>query len=715
MTHIMNTHPEILAKSNKNGNVSLFDHLRLVSLAAEQMSEAFQLDEELVRKGALIHDIGKASPEFQRRLNEAYSPDWEPFRHEIASIFFLPLFQENEWPALTEMIVAHHKSIIKDGRSLGLLDLDMRFEEGIAFENHYKYFQDWSKIALEILHSFGIKIFEISRDDAYNAYEWAIMYCRRLQNGWSRWRGILMAADHFASAINEQTKVKMDCLFKVPDLSFYNRPFWLYPLSEVQADNEKPHTLIAAPTGAGKTDFLLRRCKSRIFYTLPFQASINAMYARFCNDLKNTQADIRLLHASSEIILEGKSREDRALQGLVGSSIKVLTPHQLAGIVFGTRGYETLLLDLEGNDVILDEIHTYTEISQAIVLKLIEILKSLNCRIHVGTATMPSLLYERILELLNKKDVYEVRLNESLLETFNRHIIHKLNDWDSALPEIDKSLSEGQKVLLVVNRVKSAQDLYEAMVERFPDIPKMLIHGRFKRKDRAEKEKLLTNKFNNQNGPCLVVSTQVVEVSLDISFDLMVTDCAPLDSLIQRFGRINRKRTKDTIGKYKPIFVVAPPDSEKDALPYDLEIMKKSYAVLSDGELLPEKEIPNLLDQVYTEIHIEKIDLHAKFKNNQWCLKKLAHEPKSALFELLDIDSVVCILQSDMEIYKESVSSERMKMEIPVNFRTVRYLNLPQLEVGHRPFIVPDDVYSEEMGLMIHKLKKKKDNDDNFI
>ena len=328
---------------------------------------------------------------------------------------------------------------------------------------------------------------------------------------------------------------------------------------------------------------------------------------------------------------------------------------------------------------------------------------------------MPSLLYERILKLLEENDVYEVQLEENILETFNRHVIHKLKDWNDALPKIKKALSKKQKVLLVVNRVKSAQDLFLSMADQFPDIPKMLIHSRFKRNDRAEMELQLTDNFDKQAGPCLVVSTQVVEVSLDISFDLMVTDCAPLDGLIQRFGRINRKRTKDTIGKFKPVYVIAPPDSKKDALPYDLEILKKSYAVLPKGEILPEKEITNLLDQVYKEIHIEKIESHSIYKNQTWWLKYLAHQPKSALFELIDIDSAVCILHGEEKEYRGATSSERIKMEIPVNFRSVIYLKLPQLDVGHRPFIVPGAIYSKTEGLMIHNLKKLHDNDDNFI
>ena len=61
-------------------------------------------------------------------------------------------------------------------------------------------------------------------------------------------------------------------------------------------------------------------------------------------------------------------------------------------------------MDLRGCDVILDEIHTYSDVMQSIVLRIIEILVALDCRVHVGTATMPTVLYEKILELLGGND-----------------------------------------------------------------------------------------------------------------------------------------------------------------------------------------------------------------------------------------------------------------------------------------------------------------------
>lgn len=82
----------------------------------------------------------------------------------------------------------------------------------------------------------------------------------------------------------------------------------------------------------GKTDFLLRRCKGRVFYTLPFQASINSMWERIKSVVPNK--DIRLLHATSKFATKDKVNE-QILQPLAGSAIKILTPHQLAAVIFG--------------------------------------------------------------------------------------------------------------------------------------------------------------------------------------------------------------------------------------------------------------------------------------------------------------------------------------------------------------------------------------------
>lgn len=698
----MNTHQEILAKSDKNGPISLYQHLKNVADIAQVMAKHIGLDEQVAIEGALLHDIGKTSPVFQKKLNATNQE--EPgsiFRHEIASLFFLSLICKEHRDAVIDMIVAHHKSMYKDVRELGILDLD---DNTKCFEEHSRGFEQWSDIALDILESLGMKTHEFSIEEAKDNYEYVINYCNKRKAGCSEWRGLLMAADHMASAMETAFEMPLDKLFIKPDLSFYNRQSELYPLSMISVDNNKKHTLVTAPTGAGKTDFLLRRCHGRVFYTLPFQASINAIYDRIKRDLFDTDAQVNLLHGASNLKVKDGKVEESIMQRHVGASVKVLTPHQMASVVFGIKGYEAMAMDLRGCDIILDEIHTYSDIMQSIVLRIIEILVALDCRVHVGTATMPTVLYQKILQLLGGADaVYEVKLDPQTLQTFNRHQIYKLKDKKESYDVIASAIESNSKVLIVCNQVKRAQKLYESIEELYPGVKKMLVHSRYKRSDRAKLENELRENFNQlENFPCIVVSTQVVEVSLDISFDVMITECAPIDALTQRFGRINRKRTRDTIGHYKPIYVIAPSEDDNEALPYSLDVLKDTFRILpASGDIMEECHVQEMIDKVYPKIDFQNIDFTGvAFLEGKWVLKALCHHPKSALLETLDINSAVCITEEDKDRYLCANGLERIEMEIPVSYHSIAHRNLNQLNKGSHPFVIPNKGYDEEKGLL---------------
>jgi CRISPR-associated endonuclease/helicase Cas3 len=548
----------------------------------------------------------------------------------------------------------------------------------------------------------GFEISPITHQQAEANFWEVVDYCESKKYGYSKWKGVLIAADHLASAMEGYSDVLLKRLFIKPDLRYYqSRESDLYPLSLLPIDDDRLHTIVTAPTGAGKTDFLIRRCKGRLFYTLPFQASINAMYERIKSDLSNTDADVRLLHAASSIKLENGTVEEKILQRHIGASVKILTPHQMASMAFATKGYEAMIADLNGCDVILDEIHTYSETTQAIVLKIVEILCEIGCRVHIGTATMPTVLYNRLIDILGGKGaVYEVRLPNSVLNTYDRHIIHKADSIESLKNVIDEAIMHNQKVLIVCNQVKRAQNLFKTLNDYYPDVPKMLVHSRFKRGIRNSLEDNLKNIFNKSMHSCLVISTQVVEVSLDISFDLMVTDCAPIDSLIQRFGRINRKRTLETIGNYKPVYVLSPPDEKVKALPYRLEVLQRTYEVLPDGELMEEIKSQEMIDRVYPTIEFVNIDLSSVFKDGKWRIKELWHNPKSVLLETLDIDSVTCIVETDKEFFEKSSYQDQVKLEIPVSYRSIGYKNLDKSKEGTHPYIIPSKAYDRELGFL---------------
>jgi CRISPR-associated endonuclease/helicase Cas3 len=697
----------ILAKSINYGGTTLLEHTQHVVAAVTFFAQKYKsgFDIDIAKKGAVLHDLGKAHPHFQRKIQNINSKSlyennkWDYIhRHEISSLAFLPCFPVLEWNALIDMVIAHHKSIENDPGNRGIIDLVENDRNLIA--NHLFDWENWYPYGIQILAKFGLPTRQITFEEAKNAINYAIDYCEEKKNGYSSLRGLLNSADHFASAFLKETEKQLATLFETPNLDFYrdeNRKSSIYPLSQTTHIDARKHTLVVASTGAGKTDFLLRRCDGRIFYTLPFQASINAMFERIKATVPNK--DIRLLHSTSKIVAKDKI-DEQILQPLAGSAIKVLTPHQLAAIIFGTKGFEAVMLDLEGTDVILDEIHTYSDYSQSMVLEIVKTLLRLNCRIHIGTATMPTVLYNKLLSILGgKSNVYEVKLSDEILDSFDRHIIDKLEDVAQITSILENAFLNKEKVLIIYNTINKAQSAFQKYQEIFPEIPMMLIHSRFKRGDRVDLETQLKTKFNGDGSsefgqglcPCLVVSTQVVEVSLDISFDRMITESAPLDSLIQRFGRVNRKRTVKTIGKYKPIHVLKP---EGNVLPYKMNILKASYEQLPDNmELLKEKTLQSKIDSVYPTIETKEIDVHLIYQDEKYIIKELTNNKNAVLVDALEIESATCILSQDRDTYLTANWEDRLNLEIPINFKTIsrHKSKYEQLEVGSFPFVVPQE------------------------
>jgi CRISPR-associated endonuclease/helicase Cas3 len=696
---------DILAKSPAYGAIPLEVHLKSVGTMAKIIAPHFGLDADIAWIGGTMHDIGKAHSFFQSFTIRQESPSPKeqrkyglrpPFRHEISSLAFLSLLDESIWPVVTEMIISHHKSV--NGKK-GILELTSELGES-NFDLHLENWDIWAPKALNILKNLGVSIKDVSRKDAFENLEWVYEYCENLEEGWSPWRGLLMAADHFVSATEGFAPTNIPTLFKVPDTSAFDLKDPLFPLSLRKAEQKEPHTLLVAPTGAGKTNYLLRRCKKRIFYVLPFQASINAMYDRLRQALSSE--DVRIKHGSSKLVdLQRGDSYSSTIQAHVGAGIKVMTPFQLTAILFGKLSFEAQILDIRGMDVILDEIHTYSDEAQAIVLALVEQLVRLDCRVHIGTATMPSVLYQKLKVILHiKGGVAEVDLNREELETYDRHIVYKIDE--DAWPEIlQRAIEKGEKVLLVFNTVKKAQTVFRYIAENelFQEINKLLIHSRFRRNDRYTREQKLIE-MAEQSKPCILVSTQVVEVSLDISFDRMITEAAPIDSLIQRFGRINRKRKHETIGLLKPVHILKP---NGNVLPYKKDIIEKSFQVLPDDESLRVTDLQKFIDTVYPEINIQNITTHVAWNGDNFKYKKLSHVEQNILLQILEMDGDVCILGSDKEQYMKANWMERQWLEIPVNAKSlqkIRHQYERLNDVGNAPLVIDHSEVEENYDLL---------------
>ncbi|WP_245897303.1 CRISPR-associated helicase Cas3' [Hymenobacter nivis] len=383
-------------------------------------------------------------------------------------------------------------------------------------------------------------------------------------------------------------------------------------------------------------------------------------------------------------------------------------------MVFGTPGYEAVILDVRGADIILDEVHTYSAQTQSMVLEIVDALWRLGCRLHIGTATMPTVLYQELLRRLGgPAAVAEVALLAAELDEFDRHAVYKIardpdnpKAWPAATEEIlAEAMAAQEKVLVICNTVQGAQERYKDLRAQFPNVQMLLLHSRFRRGDRAERERRLEEDFNNSavSGPCLVVSTQVVEVSLDISFDRMLTEAAPLDALVQRFGRVNRRRTPETIGKLKPVHVLAPGPS---CLPYDREVIEASFAQLPDGgNVLRERDAQAKIDAVYPALQISSISTHVIWEGERCTLRELCNNQRAVLVETLEIESTACILATDRTAYLEGRWEARTQLEIPVSWRSIyaRKKTYERLDVGLMPFVVPGNKEYDELGLQFEE------------
>ena len=719
----------IQAKTDKkdcDGNIikkgiDLFVHENSVCDSALSINQigGYNLDSRILRWFGIVHDLGKANPLFLSNMLKVTDAREVCCRHEISSILFIDIVPEDIRDTVAMLVLSHHKSIsYYDERSIRAIvnivgrDDAWFSKSNKALWNHINGIDEWGKKVVSFLkehYNIDAEIPTIEKCKEI-LYKYATM---ENEMGYSEYRGLCMMADHIASAYEDDTEriITFEKLFKKPDVSFYASKNEKYPLSLIDSDEKKEHTFCIAPCGCGKTNFILKRCKGRIFYMLPFQASINAMAKRIQGDIGKEYL-VGVKHASYKALdfIDDTTKE---LSNLFGLPVKVMTPFQVMSINFRLKGYESIIMDMKGQDVILDEIHTYIQSIEddkkkqtksgknlACVIELIKVLKSIGCRIHVCTATMPSALKNEIISILGEEKTQIVKLKEEEISTFNRHIIHTKEYFD--LEEIKKKYENGEKVLVVHNQIRKAIDTYLAL-KRMTDGGKiLLLHSQFERGRRAELESILINDFNKSSEPCIVVSTQVVEVSIDINFDVLYTDCADIMSLIQRFGRVNRQR--NNIGIYKDVFVVNVNDGSGH-LPYNAIACKSTFDELKkiDDNVLDENYIQTIIDNVHPNIPVPAFQLASPIENGIWKTEMYCHSVDESISSNLEFDGYILVRECRAEEY---ITRRNTSFEIPVSSHKKKFvLGFKQIDAekvgGKCVFIVPDTNYNDEIGLII--------------
>lgn len=508
----------------------------------------------------VMHDVGKAHADFQALLR-GLKNNWHRQRHELFSLKFVDGLQlpEAQKELVAFAVAGHHKQL---GELDSFIRKNYKLEEtdgcwGDWEEEKTDFEQECRKIDIGYITAL-LSRYAIEWNDVRKGFDIGIAI-RRLKRTcpvaendgfWEKLLlvGALKQCDHLASA----------GIRKIGGLQVKDFDFLLgYSLYEHQrkAAGAVGNVILTAPTGAGKTETALLwlrkqfgvKGQGRVFYVLPYTASINAMYERLNRDFGGEERKVGMLHGKLSQYLEYRMAEEDSFpeeaekkqlledfKSLV-TPLKVVTPFQLLKSLFGLKGFEKGMFEWCGCYLIFDEIHAYDpKVFAQIIVLLKFMLQCMKASVHIMTATLPRFMRCELEKVVGSHT--EICASADLYEQFGRHRVKvKPGKLVDSLEEIQQRLEQGQKVLVVCNTVIMAQQVYQTLkAER-----RVLLHGAFTGRDRYRHEREL-----QQERIDLLVGTQAIEVSLDIDYDCIYTEPAPLDALIQRFGRVNRKREK---------------------------------------------------------------------------------------------------------------------------------------------------------------------------
>jgi CRISPR-associated endonuclease/helicase Cas3 len=216
--------------------------------------------------------------------------------------------------------------------------------------------------------------------------------------------------------------------------------------------------------------------------------------------------------------------------------------------------------------VVLDEVHAYDTYTTGLIEMMLRWLKALGCSVVLMSATLPRNVRNNLLQAWDVKpdDAPEMPYPRLLLADKKKQV--RVETFQSRpLPPVTlSSISEDKEILatcalkcleqgghgaVIVNTVDRAQALYRELRKRLADDTELvLFHARFPANERSELEKVVLRIFGNspkdrlRPGKALLIATQVAEQSLDIDFDFLITDLAPIDLVLQRLGRLHRHK-----------------------------------------------------------------------------------------------------------------------------------------------------------------------------
>ena len=371
-----------------------------------------------------------------------------------------------------------------------------------------------------------------------------------------------------------------------------------YQIKAFQFLSQGRSVILCAPTGSGKSEavfmpFLMCRgttLPTRLIYVLPMRVLVNSLCDRFRKHGGKHDPSLRIERQ------HGKHPESLLFyaEAVVATLDQVISSYACSPLSLSLRHGNIPAGAIASGFLVFDEVHTFEpELGLQSSLLLADRLRLLKLPFVFMSATLPCSLLNFMKERFDLSDEEVIEVDEREIPSRrSRRVVLECRLSQELTPEIINKLHRHHKgrTIVVVNTVQRATDLYQNL-EKTGLSKLLLTHSRFLDQDREEKEREISHLFDPDASKtnALLITTQVVEVGMDISCDLLLTEIAPVDALIQRAGRCCRRGGSGRIVIFKA-----------DPAPYNEEIVEKTAAAIQnyDGAILTWKLEKALVDEV---------------------------------------------------------------------------------------------------------------------
>ena len=625
-----------------------------------------------------LHDIGKAHPSFigkmyQNSSNEDLLGLWDSllernlvvpgdftgFRHERFSRTILNKYFNNEhYPNESEQfanLVAYHHQ----GKS------DYDFSDNISLRN-----TEWISIhekIISIINNYWTFDREFSKNQFFvNGINYSILSIM-ITSDWiasgKDWKELIKKIPDKEKCAKEFIKkhelsyTPMNERFK--DLS-WNTVFNFDPnelqKTTIEASKEYPQLMIIEyPCGGGKTEAALSAAlnigknKSGIFIATPTMATAKSMTKRIQDIANKINLGLNIPEFDSSSIWSDDDMDKIPSELWVSRSrhrmlypFAVGTVDQILKTMLYYRYAAIGLMGLSDKVLIIDEVHAYDCYMIEEIKKLLKWAKFLDIPVILLSATLPSILKIELLKIMGCKKEDLPNSNEyPLITTYDKGICNCYNiECEGKKLKLD--IIDAPEYMSTWNNEFSKQysgctafigstvdKTWELLrLAQNNNLDPIMFNGRDTLDHKEKKTNLLLDKLgkDRKNRPKIMtlVSTSIIEQSLDIDIDRMFTCIAPIDLLIQRFGRVWRHSDIGTIREKEqidiPIHIIIGhnwKDMQSSKI-YNKNILEKTITILENlTELDTVKDIRQLIDSVYNDIKDikkPKLIMDAKFK-----------------------------------------------------------------------------------------------------